>query len=217
MDRPSSEPTIPESFLEHRQIFSSPWIERWVVPNPFIGLLFPMLRSSGVELTDFSLNKDANNVGETHLNISIRKLNTAVRIGLDHITFLVGNPDWTTAPALVELFDSLSASIHYFLHARPTIQQMTLAFHVTPGTGDLHEKTLRLVNAEVLGDATFYGISLHQERSSVVIDKSLRYTDAAFVRLQRTFDGEMTFAEIAPVIYEDEVKTLHLLGITGVV
>jgi hypothetical protein len=217
MDGQTPEPTIPESFLEHRLTFSSPWIDRWLIPNPFVGILFPSLRDSGVELTDFSFNKDASNVGETYLHIAIRKLNAAVKVGLDSVTFMAGNPDWEMAPALVEVFDSISTKISHFLDAKPVSQQMTLAFHVTPGTVDLHGRTANLVNVDVLGNAVFYGISLHQELSSVVIDKSLRYVGAAFVGLQRTFDGGMTFSEIAPLIYEDEVKALNLLGISGVV
>lgn len=213
----ASEPTIPESFLEHRQAYPSVWVDRWTITNPFIGLLFPLLRKSGVELTDFSFNKDATNVGDTYLHIAIRKLNSAIRIGLDSVTYLAGNPDWSMAPQLVELFDSISASIQKFVAETPTSQQMILAFHITSGAINLHEKTSQLVNREALGEATFYGLSLYHERGSTVIDKSLRYEGAAFIRLTRTFEGNLTFAEIAPQIFEDEVKTLNLLGITGVV
>jgi len=217
MTAPASEPTIPESFLEHRQVYPSAWADRWTNNNPFIGLLFPLLRNSGVELTDFSFNKDATNVGETYLHIAIRKLNSAIRVGLDSVTYLAGNPDWSMAPQLVELFDSVSSSIQKFINETPSSQQLTLAFHVTSGAVDLHEKTSQLVNHGVLGEASFYGISLYHEHGSMVIDKSLRYEGAAFIRLTRSFEGILTFAEIAPQIYEDEVKTLSLLGITGVV
>jgi hypothetical protein len=198
MNAPVSESTIPESFLEQRQVFPSAWVDRWTIPNPFIGRLFSLLRSSGVELTDFSFNKDASNVGDTYLNIAMRKLNSAIRVGLESVTYIVANPDWRIAPQLVEPFDSVSANIQEFTSETPNSQQMTLAFHVAPGTVDLREKTSQLVKRELLGEAVFYGISLHHEHSSVVIDKSLRYEGAAFIRLQRSFHGALTFAEIAP-------------------
>jgi hypothetical protein len=213
----ASEPTLPESFLDHREAYPFVWVDRWTITNPFIGLLFPLLRNSGVELTDFSFNKDATNIGDTYLHVAVRKLNSAIRIGLDSVTYLAGNPDWSMAPQLVELFDSVSASIHKFVAETPTSQQLTLAFHVRSGAVNLHEKTSQLVNREALGEATFYGLSLYHEHGSTVIDKSLRYEGAAFIRLTRSFAGTLTFAEIAPQLYEDEVKTLSLLGITGVV
>ena len=213
----ASKPMIPESFLEHRQTFAAPWVDRWTIANPFIGVLYPALRSWGVELTDFSFNKEATNVGETYMNVAVRRLNAAIRVGLDNVTYFAANPDWSMAPKLVEVFDSVSSRVGKFVEQVPATQQLTLAFHVTAGEIDLKKASASLIQKELLGDAEFFGISLHQKSGSIVIDKSLRYENAAFVRLQRTFPGGMTFAEIAPQVYEEEVKTLSLVGITGVV
>jgi hypothetical protein len=217
MNNLASEPKIPESFLEHQQLFSSDWVDRWTIPNPFISLLFSSLRSFGVELTDFSFSKDVANVGDSYLNIAVHQLNSAVRVGLDRVTYVAQNPDWGMALRLVELFDGVSTKIQKFVGNTPESQQVTLAFHVIPGTIDLGERTAQLVTHELLAGAKFYGLSLHYERKSVVIDKSLRYTGAAFIRLQRTFDGSTAFADIAPELYEDEVSVLKLLGISGLV
>jgi hypothetical protein len=35
--------------------------------------------------------------------------------------------------------------------------------------------------------------------------------------VQRRFAGDLSFAEIAPILYEEEVKTLGLIGISGIV
>jgi len=208
---------IPESLLEHRQTFAAPWVDRWTIANPFIGALYPVLRNWGIELTDFSFNKEATNVGESYMNVAVRKLNAAVRVGLDNVTYIAANPDWSMAPQLVEVFDSVASRVGKFIEQAPATQQLTLAFHVTAGEIDLKKTSANLVNHELLGDAEFFGISLHQKGGSIVIDKSLRYENAAFVRLQRTFPGVMRFAEIAPQVYEEEVKALSLIGITGVV
>lgn len=101
--------------------------------------------------------------------------------------------------------------------ARVEFQEATLAFHVTPGTGDFGKSTASLVNAGVAAKALFSGISLHRSDGVLVIDKSLRYEGAAFVRLQCRFSAETTFSEVASRLYEDEVSTLRLLGVTGVV
>ena len=99
------QPDIVESFFEHRLLFSRAWVDLW--PNPIVPLLMAALGTSGVELSDFSLNKDAANLGEIHLNVSIRRLNAAARIGLDSITFVAANPDWELAAELVAVFDAL--------------------------------------------------------------------------------------------------------------
>lgn len=210
-------PNIPESFLEHRQTFASAWVDRWANGNPFISLLHPGLQAFGVELSDFSFNKEAANVGDVYLNIAVRKLSSAIRIGLDTVTYIAANPDWSMAPQLVELFDTTSALVQKFLGQIPKSQNLTLAFHVTVGDLDLHEKTSQLVNCALIGEANFYGISMYHEYGSTVIDKSLRYDRAAFIRMQRRFEGVVSFGEIAPILYDEEVKTLALIGISGVV
>lgn len=174
------------------------------------------LQAVGVELTDYSFNKDAANVGETYLNISVRRLNAAVRIGLEAITFIAANPDWGTAPELVRVFTQVSDHIREILQVPPKSQEATLAFHVTPGAADFRASTASLVSRDLAGENLFCGISLHRDNGALMIDKSLRHEGAAFVRLQRKFAGEVPFADVASRLYEDEVFALKLLGIAGV-
>ena len=215
MDKLAVRPQIPESFFEHRQLFAAPWIERWGIPNPFIATLFSLLRTTGVELNDFSFNQDAT-VGENYLNISIRKLNAAIRIGLDTVIFTAANPYWEIAPQLSSVFDQVSDEIRNVVGASPKSQEGVLAFHVTPGTLDFGKMTASLVHKNVVGECLFYGVSLHKAEGALIIDKSLRYENAAFVRLQRRFSGEARFAEVTTRLYEDEVAALRLLGVPEV-
>jgi hypothetical protein len=63
-----------------------------VLPNPFLSALLPPLREMGVELADVSFNNNATNLGEIVLSIAVRRWNAAVRIALDSLTFIAGNP-----------------------------------------------------------------------------------------------------------------------------
>jgi len=216
VDKPGAQLQIPESFLEHRQRFAEPWIERWTTPTVFISPLVSPLRAAGVELSDFSFNKDAANVGDLYLNVAIRRLNAAVRIGLDTVTFIVANPSWEAAPRLVAVFDQVSGEIRNVVGASPKSQEATLAFHVSPGSLDFGKITTSLVSANLVGNCLFCGVSLHKADGTLLIDKSLRYEGAAFVRLQRTFAGDALFADIAARLYEDEIAALRLLGLSEI-
>ena len=206
-------PKVPESYLEHKLVFDEPWIEKWVVPNPFVAALAGVVREWGVGLTDFTFNRDAASLGDTHLSISIRQLDAEVRIGLDSVTFVAANPYWQKADELSLRFDQISSHITRVAGCSPSSQETTLAFHVTPGSLDFASATGALVNKDAVGASEFYGISLHRKDRSVVIDKSLRYDHAAFIRLRRTFAGSVTFAEVAAALFEDEIGALRLLGI----
>jgi hypothetical protein len=216
VDNLAARPRIPESFLEYRQVFADPWVDRWITPNPFVVALISLLRPIGVGLSDFSFNKDGANVGETYLNISIANLNAAIRIGLDTVTFTVVNPYWEIAPKLVPVFDQVSESIRAIVGSPATSQQATLAFHVTPGMLDFAKVTTSFLNTAVMGESQFCGISLYRRDEELIIDKSRRHEGAAFVRLQRRFGGDVPFADVASQLYQDEVSALLLLGISEV-
>jgi hypothetical protein len=216
VDHAAEAPTIPESLFEHKQVFASPWLDQWVIPNPFISVLFETLRRDGVGLADFSFNKEPANFAETYLNVSIRKLNAAVRIGLDAVTYIAANPDWEMVPQLLEIFERVSERIRGVVGGHVESQEATLAFHVTPGPGDFQKSTASLLNPDIAGKALFSGISLHRSDGVLIIDKSLRYDRAAFVRLQCRFPAETQFSEVASRLHEDEISALRLLGVTGV-
>lgn len=217
MEQTASQPRIPESFFEHKHFFGEPWVDKWTWPNPFIGALAKPLRADGVELTDFSFNNNAANFGENYLNIAIRKFNAAVRVGIDNVNFIAANPDWEMAPQLFHVFGRISDLIQAALNMSPTAQEAALALHVTPGAVDFRLSSSALINPRLSSEAEFCGVSVHRSDSTLIIDKSLRYPGAAFVRLQRRFTGDTEFTAVAKQIFEDEVSALRLLGLPGVV
>ncbi len=206
-------PNILEWLFEHKQVFAEPWVDRWVIPNPFITPLLATLRTTGVELTDFSFNKDASNVAETYLNITIRKLNAAIRIGLDAVSYIAINANWGMATQLFEVFDHVSERTIEIIGRQPEFQEATLAFHVTAAAVDFTVTTASLVNPDLASKAQFCGISIHRADRILTIDKSVRYDGAAFIRLHRRFAPETKFADVAPRIYEHEVAALRMVGI----
>jgi len=202
--------------MELRQTFPESWVHRWTTPNPFVSTLRALLHEDGVTLSDFSFSKDAANVGEVYLNVEIRRLQVAARIGLDWIVFIAANPVWERAPDIVEVFEKISERLQEAVGLLPAEQKLTLAFHVTGGDVDFQTTTSLLVNKDLVGEALFHGISLHRADSSLIIEKSVKYDGAVFVRLQRTFAGRASFPEILQKLFDDEIAALRLIGIPEV-
>lgn len=185
-------------------------------PNPFLSVILPLVRSLGVELTDISFNNSAANLEEVALSIAVRKRNAAFRISLDSATYFVANPNWGEAAAVVSMFDQISGKIYDVAQAHPARQESTLCFHVTPGPLNFGKITAGLVREDLLDGGFFWGVSIHGSEGVLVIDRSLRYDGAAFVRLQRRSGGGTPLADIARQLYEDELRALRILGIPGV-
>lgn len=211
--RLTAKPHIPESFLEHRQSFDRPWVNQWVLPNPFISALHSALREYGAGLSDFSFARDATSIGDTALNVSIRNLNAAVKVGLDSVVFTAANPDWGDASHLLGVFERVAQIIHQIVGAEPSSQDTTLALHLVADSADLTAASANLVNTSLLGEATFYGVSINRLSGALLIEKSLKYDNAVFLRIHHKFSGGEPFATVAVTMYKEEVFSLGLLGL----
>lgn len=213
----NAKPDIPESALELRVIFSSNWIDKWTVPNPFVSILLAALKPTGVSLEDFSFRQEPKNVAENGLVVNVNKLRSVITIGLDRITFRLANPDWGMAQDLATVYQSTVDTCQSFVALPIKSHDYVLAFHVTPGSMDLAASGKALVDSSKIGDADFYGINVAKQDNTLSIEKSLRYQGGAFFRLTRSFASPITFQEIAVSIYSDEVSALELLGIQGLI
>jgi hypothetical protein len=93
--------------------------------------------------------------------------------------------------------------------ARPASQKAVLAFHVTAGAVDLKSHSARLVNPDLVAGSEFCGVSLHRGDGALLIDKSLKHSNAAFVRIERVHRSDALFSEVATMLYDDETAALR--------
>src|SRR5215469_1475366 len=102
---------VPESFFQYRARLTDPLFEAWTIPNRVVLSVAPVLSNWGVGLADVSWNQQATNLQDLQVTFSVPKWSSALRIGLDSITFDVVNPDWSDAPKLIELFDVVTGAL----------------------------------------------------------------------------------------------------------
>ena len=204
---------IPESYLEYRADFTAPVFAVWTLPNPVVSSLFSALRKWEVGLGDVTWNKDPSSYKDFQITFNVSRMNALIRFGMDAATFVAVNPEWSEAPGLIELFESAILCILQTVKAEILSQEIALALHVKPGDRSFRGLMSALVNTGSLGPAEMYGISVYQDSSSFVIDKSVRYEDAVFVRLHRRFSPSTSFSEIADILRQDELRALGLLGL----
>lgn len=207
---------IRDAFWELKQTYTSNWVDRWVIPNPFVVPLSRELAQYGVTLADFSFSSEPKNLADASLTISIPSISSAVVLGLDQVLYLAKEPTWQMAPNLVEIFQLISSAVERVAGCVPASQSSSLAFHLLSGELDLGAATQRWVHPDRIGQWDFCGLSLHRQDTSLILDKSLRHSAAAFFKLQRTFAGDVGFADIALQLMKDELAALNLLGISEV-
>jgi len=204
---------IPESYLEYRAEFVAPMFEVWTIPNPLVSGLFSALRKWHIGLGDISWNKDSSTYKDFQITFNVPKMSVLIRLNMDAATFVASNPDWSEAPALIELYETAMHTIRQTTKGEISSQEIALGMHVKPGEKSFKDLMSGLVNTSLLGPAKMYGISVYQDDSSFVIDKSVRYPDSAFVRLYRRVGPSTSFREIAEILHQDELRALGLLGL----
>lgn len=204
---------IPESYFEYRGEFRTAIFDAWRLPNPFVKALFEILKSQNVSLGDFSFAKTPSNLREVQLTVNVTSVRAILKVGIDTVTFVALNPDWADAPALIQLFEVILKKILEVGNTTLHTQEIALAMHVKPGKLSFSGRMAELVNKEALGPAEIYGVSVYRSDSTLVIDKSQRYLNSIFIRLNRRFSGEVSFPDIAASLYTDENQALKLLGL----
>lgn len=211
------EPKIIESYFELRQSFEANWADRWEgLSNVLAARTVPILRDYGIVLSDFAFQESPKSLADVGLTISLRPLNAIIRIGLESVTYGASDPSWRESEHLLEIFGLVSKNITDALQAQPALQESLLSFHVLPGKLDFSESSKSLVRTDLLGEGEFFGLTRHRKDGSLTIDKSLKYRSAAFVSLRRELHGRATFADVAALIYKDEIEALAFLGIAEI-
>jgi len=205
---------IPEAFFEYKASLAEALFHLWTLPNQLVPAVLSMLKEHGVTLADVTWSKEPATFKDMEFTFNIQKLRAIIKTGMDSLTFIAVNPDWSEAPALLSLFDRVRHLILEIGKTNIQSQEIGLAMHVKPGAEPFSKIMPKLVNTKMLGSAPMYGISVyHDDGSSMVIDRSLRYDGAVFVRLHRSFVPKASFADIAKVLYSDEMQALALLGL----
>jgi len=204
---------IPESYFQYRGDLVKPLFDGWF-PNKLMTSIVPALKKWDVGLADVSWAPQATNLRDLQITFSVPKVNSAIRLGLDSITFDVANPDWTDAPIMMELLGTFVEALRSNLEFALAKQEVAVAMHVRSSDPQMDEVMKGLVNESKLGPAEMYGVSVYRGDSACIIDKSLRYPSSYFIRLTRTFEASIGFSEVALSIYNDEVAALGLLGLT---
>lgn len=204
---------IVESYFEYKAIVSNPMFSAWTLPNALVEALFPALRTWNVGLGDISWNKESTSFQDLQVTFNVTQLRAILRVGLDSIGCVAVNPDWSEAAVLVDLFQTAIGMVCRTGKTDIASHEDVLAMHVKPGDKNFRDIMAALINENLLGSAQMYGASVYREDSSVILDKSVKYEGGLFVRLHRKLPVGTDFMQVAKTLYEDEVRTLRLLGL----
>jgi hypothetical protein len=167
-----------------------------------------------VGFENITWNQAAKNVAEVQCTFGVRSLVAAVQVDVNGTTLSAFNLDWSRAPKLLELFQTSADALKRSTARHFQSQRTTLSFHLMPGPKHFKESLGELVNERAIAveNAEMYGISAYSTDYTFVIDASVVFQGAAFIKMIRNFVPEEGFEKIAETVRKDEEKVLRHLG-----
>lgn len=208
---------IQQAFFEYRANFKEPIASLWFGgrQGEIINTVHKALSPWNVALENISWNAAPKNLGELQLTFGVPSLLAGIQLGVGGLTLSAVNPDWSRAPQLMTLFQTGVDTLKDTVGQEFQSQQVTLAFHLKPGTKPFREILSRFVDSTALGseDAEMFGVSVYGRDSLFLIDGSSIVPGGVFIKLVRTFAATTRFEEMAGTIHSDEMAVLNRLGL----
>jgi hypothetical protein len=221
---------IPFGVIEYTATFKRPIISAWTVPGVTVDAVLSALEPWGFKIDGVELKTNTEKLNDYAMVFRRTPPGVTFTVGTGKLVINAENLDWTEAERFVEGMTAgvnaviaASSRMNQFLpNAKAEInwQQIGLGMHIQLKTKPRKEITAHLVNEAAFnildGEVKFQGIILQRDKTSIIIDASLAYANALFVRMFREHPPEATFQEIAQTLHRDEEQLFEVLGLEGI-
>jgi hypothetical protein len=205
---------VPSGFFEYHANFKDPIFAAWFGKDAPTGGMYKVLKPWGIDLSKITFNMNPKNLQEIQTSFSTANPPVLVNLGLGSVAFIVQNADWSQAPVLLPMLQTVLDHLKSTIPTEISFQQTILGFHVKPGSKPFREVMQQFVKVTALGaeEAVMYGVGAYGPTYSILMDKSLAVTDGLFVKITRVFPVETPFEKMASILWKDEEGLLHRLG-----
>lgn len=205
------------SFIEYKVFYREPIFEVWHRQLGDLTLaIFRAFRDWEVGLENISANQNPSDASEIQINVELLNKKAVFNVGLGASRLSVTDPNWSEMESIVRLAQAGIGAVLSIAAPDLEKQQITLNMHVKPDVSTQKEigaRFLRLDEALFGHDIRAYGFAAYGEDGHWVVDPSGLYRDALFIRLQRSFEVNVTLELVAAMLQEEQGRLLAALGL----
>jgi hypothetical protein len=206
------------AFLEVQAVYGSPNFEFSTRGSAVMSAVFEAFKPWNIALANISAKQNPSSVGEVAIVFSLQNSRLTFTVGVGAATLLVTNPDWSQEQLVSQVAMAGLQAVQSA--AGVTFRQylLSLLMHVKP-----ERRTLRDISANFLSfksprilspTVKARGFSVYADDFSWVVDSSAMYEEALFLKMVRTFEASVSFAEMASVLRADQGELLGSLDLT---
>ncbi len=203
------------SFLEYKAVYREPIFESWDRQGELASALFRAFREWNVGLENIHGRPNPSNASEIQMTVDLPNRGASFNFGLGAATLFVNNPNWAELDTMAKVAQSGIKTIQASTNADIDKQMLTLAIHLKPQVRSIRDITSSFIglNINLLTNQMIrsYGFAIYLDDGYWIVDTSDLYSESLFIRLNRTFEADMTFEQLAETLRKDEISLLELL------
>jgi len=212
---------IPYSLLEYKEAAEQPIIEAWE-GSALTSAVLKGLRPYGFTIDGVEYKEESEKANE-HA-IVFRRTDPLtpgmnLSLGLGRLAITAENLDWSEAESFISAMGTALRAIVETAHAQLKSQQLAVGIHIQLKGKLRKDVTMPLLSPSgsriFNGDITLPGLILHVTGGHIVVDASATLANGIFVRLYREHLPEVTLAELAEILRNDEKRVFDVLGLEG--
>jgi hypothetical protein len=211
---------IPYAIIEYTVSFEGTIAHGWGTPPVIVDPVLQALRPFGFGLDGIELKDASDKLNEFSILFKrTRPPSPALNfvVGLEKATLTVENPDWSEAEFLMKVAEAAMGSLMDSSKCGKKSQHLVANVHLQLKNRKTTEVGAALLNPNVLqlldGEIQAPGIILVRNKASLVIDGSLAYANALFIRIIREHAPEVPLKAMADCLMRDEIQLFELLGV----
>jgi hypothetical protein len=203
------------TFLEYQALFREPIFEAWGQPNALMRAVFRAFRPWNINLTSISAKQSPANAGEVGIVFNLLNGKFVFSVGVGAANLLVTNPSWADSELITQVLRAGVEAVRESAKAEVDRHVLSLSMHLRPRQKQIREITSQFVKISKprVADAKIkaLGFSLYTDDGSWIVDSSVIYNDALFVKLSQAFAPSVSFEEMATSLRQEQSDLLAIL------
>ena len=205
------------SFFEYRAAYREPMSSTQTLYTEMPQIVLRALKEWNVGLENVAYRQNATNLGEVSVTFGLFGGRIGFTVGLGSASLVVKDPNWSETELVARICKAGLTAVVESGDVVIAQQRATITMHLRPRLGQIRDFVARVIRPSdgvLTGpDIKAYGFSVYREDCSWVVDASVLYPSALFIRIERGVAPSVPFAEIANLLRKEETDLLGLLGL----
>ena len=207
---------IPIAIFEVEMEYTGPDLKMWLDRANVVQAVYKALQPWGLKVDDVEI-LTTGKPSEQGIRFKIPQRTASFFFGPANCRFTRDNTSWETAEETIQILDAAVSALLSQTEAQVASRKTVVALHIQLTSTPFRQVLAPLISPALRslqpGEPTTAASIVAWENRKITVDGSAQLANGIFVRLERDFDGQTAYDDIARQLFADEKRLFALLGI----